>query len=598
MTECENIAALKATSTINGSAHLLAADGGSIFFWTEGNFSGQEDGENIIASNSVALSTGAWLKAVGSIVQAERYGLSPSGTPMGNAQSLVRAIHALRTGATTISTDGLGSGPLTVYASGQLLIGEGVFPISPDVLALTQDLGFMIKGQGSRKTNNAVIGRTVLLITGTSSGFGIQVYGNGARGLVLEDLDLCYADTNFTGDCLDNFGSPGMTLNRVHIGTHGISGGTRLQTARSCLRSTYDEFIHCIDTTFDGAVDGWWSDTVRVKNDGDDNPIEFGGSQTSFDNCVWYDFTGAMIRHSGVRNRKGVTINRSSFNPISVNCNHAIDVDNIDGLDIRGGSFTPSTEYYAAGGWLKIRNCTGNIDSSWFGDLCPAGSLLGNIDFSNNFIGCTDGVTLLGGVITGHGNEFSGSAAVGLTPSGFIVAPTIDLAFQLGPDKFKFVGGEVSELARSYDIRVNSNLIDGHIIYSAAQDGTAEKFRNQSSRVTIRSVGETSFAVTSAMYLVPRTESGRTIRAEGSVSQQFTLPALDSSIGLKFRIVRNGSSQLTVTSPTAGKLYVGGGAGKTSIIAPPGDVGSVITVENLDGTAWNVTDRVGSFTFA
>lgn len=598
MIECEDINALKAASTINGSAHLLSDDRGSIFFWTAGDFTGQEDGRNIIASDGTALSDGAWIRAVGGVVQAERYGLSPTGTPEANANSLMDAIYALRSGEVTLSTDGLGSGTITAYASGQLLIGEGVFRVAPEFLELKEDLGLIIKGQGSRKTNNAVIGRTVLLISGPSTEYGIRVYGNGARGLVLEDLDLCYADPDFTGDCLDNFGAPGMTLNRVHIGTHGVTGGTRLQTARSCLRSTYDEFIHCIDTTFDGAVDGWWSDDSRTRNDENDDPITFGGSQTAFDNCVWYDFTGAMIRHDGLRNRKGVTINRSSFNPISVTCTRAIDIDNIDGLDIRGAIFTASTDHYATEGWFQIINCTGNFHSSWLGDYCSAGSLSGNIDFSNNFIGCTDGVTLRGGVITGSGNEFSNSSKPGITPTGFIVSPTTNLTFRLGPDTFKFVGtSSGSEVACSYEIAADSTLIDGHIIYASAQDGSINKFQNLSSRVTIRNNDEKSLGVTSSTYLIPYTETGRTIRAEGSTSQTFTLPALNISTGLKFRIVRNGDSQLTVTSPTGGKLYVGGGGGKTSIIAPAGDVGSVIVAENFDGTAWNVTERVGSFTF-
>lgn len=38
--------------------------------------------------------------------------------------------------------------------------------------------------------------------------------------------------------------------------------------------------------------------------------------------------------------------------------------------------------------------------------------------------------------------------------------------------------------------------------------------------------------------------------------------------------------------------------GKTSIIAPAGDLRSVIVVENFNGTGWNLTERVGRFTFA
>lgn len=520
-------------------------------------------------------------------VWAEHFGLSTSKTPEENSAAIMAAIVALRGPATTLSTDGLNGGPFTAYASGELLIGAGVFPIAPEVIQIAQDLGLVIKGRGSRKTNNSVIGRTVLLITGTSSGFGIQVRGNGARGLVMEDLDLCYATSAFTGDCLDNYGAPGMVVNRCHIGTHGITGGTRLQTAQSCVRTTYDEFVHFIDTTFDGAVDGWWSDDARNPTSGTN---EFGGAQTSFESCVFYDFTGTMMKDSGTRNRKGLTLSRCSFNPIAVNCTRALDLENIDGLVIVGCNFAASVSNYASSEWVNINNSTGHVRGCWFGDLSPVGTFHGNLDISNNFFGGSTGLTLTGGVITGSGNEFSPGTAG--SPTGVTVTPTIPLSFRIGPDTFK------SGMGRSYDIAADSSFLDGHIIYAATQDAATNKFRNVSSRVTIRNNDEKTFSVTATTYTPGKEDTGRTVYADGTADQTFTLPAIGQP-GLKYRFVRNNTSYaMTVQSPTASTLFVGGGGGKTSITFPAGDIGSVVQVESLSTAGWNVTTVVGSYTTA
>lgn len=516
-------------------------------------------------------------------VWAERFGLSPTNTAAANSAAIMAAIEEIRGAGVTLSTDGLNSGPITAYPSGEILIGEGVFPIAPDIIGITQDLGVILRGQGSRKTNLSVLGRTVLLITGDGE-YGIQVFGNGARGLVLEDLDLTYADNTFTGDCLDNFGSPGMVVNRCHIGTNGITGGTRYRSARSCVRTTYDEFQNYIDTTFDGAIDGWWSDDTRQPPVGP--PNTFGGARTKFDSCVFYDFDGDMVRHDGNRNRLGMTFIGTSFNPISFNCVRAIDLNNVDGVVLDGGNFSASVDSHATAEWFRFINCTGKVFGNWMADYSPIGTVLGNMDISNNFFGGSTGITITGGVVTGQGNEFSpGSTA---DPVGWTVAPTVPLAFRIGPDVFK------SGMGRSYDIPSDSTNLDGHIIYSAEQDASTNRFRNTSGRVSIRSNDLKAFPISASSYTVLPTDTGRVINMTGTAPNA-TLPPLADVIGCEFTIMSNTAEILTITAP-AGTLYAGAGGAKTSMTSV-GDSGLLVTVRQMAG-GYNITQRIGGFNYA
>lgn len=516
------------------------------------------------------------------LVWAEQYGLKTTNTAAQNSTAILNAVTALRGASAILSTDGLNGGSFTAYSSGVLLIGPGVFPIAPDVLKFTQDLGLIIRGQGSRKTNLSVIGRTVLLVTGNGQ-FGIQVMGNGARGFVMEDLDLVYAGNTYTGDLFDNFGAPGVVVNRCHIGTHGTSGGTRFRSARSCVRTTYDEFEHFQDTTFDGAVDGWWSDDTRQPPVGGTNG--FGGARTKFTNCVFYDFDGDMIRHDGNRNRLGMTIN-ASFNPISFNCVRAIDLNNVDGLSVTGGNFSASVDSHASAEWIRLVNCTGKVSDNWLADFSNIGTFLGNLDISNNFFGGLSGLTLSGGVISGKGNEFSPSATAGSV--GYTIAPTAPLTFELGPDVFK------AGMGRSYDIPADSANLEGRITYSAVQDSSTNRFRNTSGRVSFTSVDKKAFPITASAYTVLPTDTGRIINMTGT-APVVTLPALANTIGCEFTIMSNTSEVLTIQGP-AGTLYAGAGGVKTSMTSV-GDSGLVVNIRNM-ASAYNVLYSRGGFNFA
>lgn len=489
---------------------------------------------------------------------------------------ILAAIQSMRANPASILDD-IGGTTITAYSSGKLILGPGVFIIQADQLVLTQDLGLTIEGQGSRRTNNAVHAPTTLLVSGTSAGIGVQFKGSGARGGQLKDLDLCYADANFTGDLIDVYNCPGVTLKRVFVGTYGVTGSTRQQTANSAIRTTYDEFLLVDECVFDGAKMGWWSDDVRASSNGN----TFGGSNTTFKNCVWYDFTQKMVYHRGNRTRIGVTFANCTFNPINVNVQNSLDMRNVEGLDIDNCHFAGSVSNYSVNGWVYIENSKGQLRNSQLDDNCPAGTISGQMDVSNNRIYCTTGWNFTGGVITGKGNTYSkGTAAVS-------VSPTIALTLDIGPDYFK------ADVGYSYQLAA-STLVDGRINYALSQDGSTNKIANSAINVSIQAVGTPITTVTGNRSLTAK-ESGTLFVASGSAAQTIGLPA--PTPGVKFSILKSVAQSLTITA-TGSAIYTGSGSTKTVATSAAADVGGSLTVESIGTSGWRVSSQVGTWSYS
>ena len=486
------------------------------------------------------------------------------------------AIISLRANPVSI-LDTIGGNTITAYSSGIVEFPPGIYKVSPDALKIYQDVGLTLKGSGSRRTNNVVRASTTLLISGTSSGFGIQAYRNGGRGLTIEDMDICYETSLFTGSVLDILDSPGLTCNRVFLGTYGLTGGTRIQAAASCLRSTYDEFMTFNNCVFDGAVDGWWSDDTRTELGN-----TFGGSNTTFNECVFYDFTGSQVRHDGNRTRYGVAFNSCAFNPIGVNCVRSVNLTNVEGLRVDTNHFVPSTTYKASTEWLKASNCTGSIVNCTFDDLSKAGTVDGMLGMSNNRVFGTDGFTVTGGVVTGRSNEFSQGT------NGWTFSPTYALSFDVGPDLFK-VG-----VTRSYDVPADSANLSGRINYDSASDASGSKFRNTSQRVQVQNVDGKSFSVSSTPYTVSILDTGRTVLAIGGSNQTFTLPTPTPGTTLSFS--KLSSVDLTINCAGGTNFYGQNSSALTSAKLTGAAMGGLV-LEAYSTVGWIVKSQVNTWTY-
>jgi hypothetical protein len=81
-----------------------------------------------------------------------------------NDAAFLAAKNSLRRDPQTIQKHSGSSSPLiTAYASGTLKFGRGVYVLSKNVMRVTQEMGLIIQGQGSRGNNLSVRGATVLL---------------------------------------------------------------------------------------------------------------------------------------------------------------------------------------------------------------------------------------------------------------------------------------------------------------------------------------------------------------------------------------------------------------------------------------------------
>lgn len=524
-----------------------------------------------VTKQTTAASVGA------GVVNVKAYGAVGDGVANDTA-AIQAAILALRMyPADRIDT--IGGNTITMYRSGTLMFPPGVYRLAADTLQIVADMGLTFQGAGSRRFTNAIYGRTTLLITGASSGYGIQFYRNGARSAQFRDIDICYESSSFTGHLIDCIDAPGLKFYNCYLGTYGITGGTRLQTAASLLRLTYDEDVTLQDCTLDGAVLGVFSDDTRTELGN-----TFGGWGLCLDRVTFYDISGAHVQHAGNRTRTTTTIKDCHFNPINVDVVRAVDLNNLDGLTFAGNIFSPSTIAKASTEWARLVNCTGTVTGNSFGSLSKSGTFNGQLEVSGNVFAGTDGVTLAGGVITGRANEFSTGT------NGWTITPTQALVFDVGPDWFK------SGVTNSVRNAADSANIAGNVRYDSALDGSTGKFSISSGRIRIENVDQKQFSVSSASYTLSILDTGRTVRATGASAQTFTLPAPQP--GCVLRVFKASSVTLQINGPAATSLYAGTGGLKTSISAAAGDIGGWVTFESWDTFNWIITSSFGTWTLA
>lgn len=583
-----------------------------------------------------------------------------AGGAASSTAAIQAAVLMLRKSARALTNDGLTGKAITTYATGTVRFGDGIFIIEPDVLRFTQENGLVFQGNGSRGKTNYMRAPTTILVKGASSGYGIQWYSNGARDGGLRDLDVCYESASFTGDVVQFIGAPGCYPERCMIGTFGIGtvDAPRRQTARSCIAIAWDEFFNPKETVFDGAVRAILSDdtrtlaaftgsistttlTVTAIASGSLGPdvtiygsgvtagtvivsqltstepggalqgrgtyqisasqtvastamtadIGFGGSNTHIQNCVFYDLTSKHFAHAGNRRRLNFFITQSTANPISMNVGNSIDLRNVRGFGIEDVHFVGSVGNIATGGWLYIDQSVGYVRGCNFmdpgGTACFVGTLNGEIEFSNNVCQASNGLNLTGGVIRGGANRWLLAAVAWAT------TPLETLHLDLGSDTFE---GGPTAVGKSYDINLNGgNAITGSIQYAANKDNSTSKFENDATGVFFEGRGTKSIGTAGSTTMVI-TDTGRTIYAAGANPQTFALPS--ATPGVRFKITKVASAQLTITAPGGTPFYNGDATVKTSAVNAASTTGATIIIEPVGTSGWSIISTIGGWTYS
>lgn len=510
-----------------------------------------------------------------------RFGLieGASANATTNATRLLNAIQSIREDATTI-LDTIGGSNITAYRSGTLTFPRGIWRIDPDAIEITSDIGLTFLGMGFRGANNAMNGSTTLLFPGTSTGFALRAYRNGARNFTLRNLSVCYEDDTFEGDIVDIEDCPNPTFEQVFLGTFGKSLSERYQTARSLIRLTAWEGVRLKNVVMDGADIGVWDDDTRGSYG------QFGGWGFNASDTWFYDIATDMIYKSGARTAEAWAMRNCYLNPININPERAIHVSNIDGFRMDCCQLTPSTGSAPTIEWMTLDNINGSIESSTFGTNSKIGTVTdpnSNLTFSGNKFAGSDGLTLKAGSITSHNNEWSdGTVAYDCDADD-----TLEL--NLGVDKFKAAVGA------SYQVASSAN-IGGVIKYRAEHDASTNQFTNAANNVRIFNPDKKEVTVTAASATLDVLDTGRIYRAAGAAGQVFTLPAPHP--GVEFGISKHSTQTLQITAGSA-ILYAGVGALKTSISATnASDVGGFLWIRSMENTGWQITQRSGSWTEA
>lgn len=521
-----NRTALKAIDTARiRNVFLLELGREGFFAWKSGDYSAQVASDTaeglFVKATAIAASTGAWVRQYDGSPHAEWFGVVGDNAT-DNGAAILAAHVALRSNPRSLSNDGLTGKAITTYTSRKLEFGPGIFRIPSGLLRIYQDVNLRWQGAGHRGATNYMRAATTILFTGTAA-WGMQLYGNGARGFAAYDMDICYESSSFTGDIVRVVGAPYFEPERCYFGTFGVTGAERQFSARSCISVSFDEFFNPRTCVFDGAKihikiedqnrlaaftgsitsnvlnvsvvsSGELGVGLKIWDNGVDTgrsivslgtgtggagtynissgvnlssrPLEadipFGGSNSHIQDCIFYDATIKHIEFRGARARHSQKLTRSICNPLTQNCANAIDLRNVESLELDSVDFTSSAGSLATTAWLYLENCYGNLSACNFGALSPAGFLKGVI----NILGCvlkgTSGLNIIDGIILEKGNRVDLSGGHGFFSDG---SPT--LHFEGGMSNF---GPGVQ---RSYSFPSNVNAA-GRIYRRAIFDASVE----------------------------------------------------------------------------------------------------------------------------
>ncbi len=508
-------------------------------------------------------------------VSARRFGLyvgedATTGQVSANTVRLIDGLDVIQDFMNPILPEIGAPAPIPVFAVPQIIVPPGVTCVEPDAIEIADKMGVVFVGQGSRMHTNANKGACTLLFKGASDGFGMRALEGGSRNLGFEDVSVCYDSPTFTGDLVDSYSSPGTWGRRAYFGSFGVSGGTRLQTARSLHRLTYDEFFYLEHCVLDGAQKGIWCDDERGAN-------TFGGALIYVTRCTFYDFGHSMVHVPGNRTRDGLLLLGNDFNPISVSPQRCVDVTNVEGFMLQACKFAGSVANHALVEWLRALNVTGSIVANSFNDLTRAatigmfGNIVGNRVFS------TEGFALKYGAIKTGGNEFSKCNIA------WLIDPIDYLALDMTPDRFK------SAVTTSYYAPTASALTKGTIRYDVAQDQSTSKFEVNAPNVRI--FDESAERVsTNGDATISRFLTGKLISCvAASGTQVLTLDA--PTPGTHFVIEKLGGATVEIMAPAGKNFLTGEAFAPTKLTLPAAAVGARVMIESRTNLGWQVRER-------
>ncbi|MFD1744061.1 hypothetical protein ACFSE1_01170 [Rhizobium helianthi] len=315
--------------------------------------------------------------------------------------------------------------------------------------------------------------------------------------------------------------------------------------------------------------------------------ISFGGSCTEIDATnVFYDCGAKYVEHRADKARYNFQFS-GVINPIRKASTTAIDLRNVNTVSLVGIMMHGSVGFGASDRWIYLENCTGSLCDNQFGPGAPEAAYVLNcqMEISSNFLHNEAlGFVLLGGVINGKSNRFSGSGI------GWRVAPAAKLTGQIGPDVFD------ATMTTSYLIDPPSSLAQMRVNYDKDLDRSTGKFSiaSGSRNVQILGSGEREYTDTTGNYST--FDTGKTLIMNASGAMNYTVPPPFHNCELM--IYKPVGFSLTLNTSSANRFSIGSGGTKTQLTSAATDIGAFAKLRGLGTSDWIVESLVGTWTSA
>lgn len=468
---------------------------------------------------------------------------------------------------------------LTVYQGGVTSWPFGAYVLDFDTFTIDDIMNLTFLGEGAGVEQNFGLPISRIVFTGTSSGYGLRVVHNGARGFRSRGIAFEYADSNFTGNLLEieNLASYAFRDCRFQ---HQVDGD-RVYTANSLVNligdSKFAEWDYC---SFDEADKG----VITTA---------FGGNEpkaTVFTSCIWNDLQTAQVNIPNGE-QFGIVFRSCSFDPVNL---RTTGTPVVNGL-ILGGS-----------GW-KVEDCIFGgatldaVPSANFADLSGSGKFINNVtitnevgivirgtvDFSSNKTSARVPLTLeAGSFTTGGGNIYS--PANSPTDAVLISPNSGSVVLDIGPDIIE------SGFTNSYNVDQDGSSTNGRIRYSRGKDASTNGPLLVSEHVRLKAIDTEEFVKT-ANYTVLKEETGCTFNnTEAGGTVTFTLPT--AVAGLEYTFYKQTNQQMNITAGAGDVFIKGAVSSDASLSNVSNELGAVVRIRAVSSVAWLVESISGTWT--
>ena len=433
-------------------------------------------------------------------------------------------------------------------AGGTVFFPRGMYNFAT-ALNLSSLTNVTFRGNGSRYMQDFDGPVSQLNYTGTGTTPAIELSTNNVRNFTLQDIDISYSSSSFTGSLIYVFDTAGIVFDHSSLGGQAYGSGF-LSSAAAVVEIEESERVIFQTCLIQQAKLGIWTHTHS-------------GNITSLITIRDTQLDNVTTAHVYVEPGSCdafICIDSFFDNTSLLNPTYGLELSST-GFSIRGCTFSgstalasPKTMYVTLFGNGEF--CGNNIYSAYPAlQLVPAGTY----HITGNYLTGNPPMTIVGGNVTGSGNTFvpmqpNGSGGIeNATPAVYINSASNGCSLDFGPDTFQAATGG-SYTGNSWDVAPTANVQStvGRIRYNPSWDQSASgptTSTNLGNFIVFDNIAMTEYTLTT----LP-TEGG--VGGVGTLAQYLTPPGGLDREGKGFEWRAWGTSVVGAT--IIAEVYFGG----------------------------------------